>query len=304
MGAQAEQARGFAARTGIVKDARPSLTAAWVAAARTFGTLLPAELQLAHDPYGAAFANTHLPERLTGSRLGRALAVRPGLGTWVLYMQIRTRVLDDHVRAFIAAHPRGQLVLLGAGYDCRALRLAELAGVPVFEIDHPATQQRKRRVLDKLGATSPADYVAWDFEQPMSELVGALVAAGFDRSAPSLTIWEGVTMYLSEGAIDASLRAVHAWCAPGSQLAMTYFERTRIEQPSPMMRLVRTVVRAGGEPFVWGWQADELPPYLAARGFTVRENRSLDDAARDHWPPEVAAVVQARGSRYCLAEPT
>lgn len=287
-----------------MKDARPSLTAAWVAAARTFGMLLPEELELARDPYGAAFAKIRLPARLAGSRIGHALALRPGLGTWVLYMQIRTRVLDDHVRAFIAAHPRGQIVLLGAGYDCRAIRLDELAGVPVFEIDHPATQQRKQRVLGRLSVTSPAHYVAWDFEKPMSELVGAMVEAGFDRSAPSLTIWEGVTMYLSEGAIDASLRAVHAWCAPGSQLAMTYFERTRIEKPSPMMKLVRAVVRAGGEPFVWGWQAEELSPYLAARGFVVRENRSLDDAARDHWPPEVAAIVQARGSRYCLAEPS
>lgn len=287
-----------------MKAARPSLTAAWVAAARTFGTLLPEELQLARDPYGAAFAKTRLPERLAGSRLGRALALRPGLGTWVLYMQIRTRVLDDHVRAFVAAHPDGQLVLLGAGYDCRALRLDELASMPVFEIDHPATQRRKQRVLGKLGVTAPVHYVAWEFEhQPMTELGAALAAAGFAPDRPSLTIWEGVTMYLSEGAIDASLRAVHAWSAPGSQLAMTYFERTRIDQPSPMMRLVRTAVRAGGEPFVWGWQAEELPPYLAARGFVVKENRSLDDAAHDHWPPDVADLIHARGSRYCLAEP-
>lgn len=288
-----------------MKEARPSLTAEWVAAARSFGALLPAELQLAHDPYGAAFAKTRLPERLAGSRVGHALARCPGPGTWVLYMQIRTRVLDDHVRAFIAAHPRGQLVLLGAGYDCRALRLAELAGVPVFEIDHPATQRRKQRVLGRLAVTSPAHYVAWDFEtEPMTELGAALVAAGFDRGAPSLTIWEGVTMYLSEPAIDASLRAVRSWCAPGSQLAMTYFERTRIDQPSPMMRLVRSVVRAGGEPFVWGWQAEDLPPYLAVRGFSVREDRSLDEAAYAHWPADVAARVHARSSRYCLAEPT
>ncbi len=283
-----------------MNDARPSLTAAWVAAARTFGALLPAELQLARDPYGAAFAKTHLPDRLAGTRLGQALALRPGLGTWILYMQIRTRVLDDHVRSFLAAHPDGQLVLLGAGYDCRAIRLPELAGVPVFEIDHPATQARKQRVLAQLGVASPAHYIAWNFEQPMSELAGALT--GFDRARPALTIWEGVTMYLTEPAIDASLRAIRSWCAPGSQLAMTYFERTRIERPSPMMRLVRTVVRASGEPFVWGWQAEEVPPYLAARGFRVRENRSLDDAAHDHWPPDVAAVVQARGSRYALAE--
>jgi len=285
-----------------MKQARPSVTAAWVAAARTFGELLPAELHIAEDPYGAAFANVHVP-RIAKSRLGRRLALAPGLGTWIMYMQVRTRVLDDIVRAFIAKQHAGQLVLLGAGYDCRALRLRALADVPVFEVDHPATQARKQRVLAKLGAASPAHYVTWDFEaRPLAELPGALALAGLDRTRPVLTIWEGVTMYLTQGAIDASLRAIHDWSAPQSQLAMTYFERTRIESPSPMMRLVRGAVRGIGEPFIWGWNRDEVEPYLAARGFAVRDNRSLDDAAYDFLPSRVAALVQGRNSCYALAE--
>ena len=73
---------------------------------------------------------------------------------------------------------------------------------------------------------------------------------------------------------------------------MTYFERTRIDSPSPMMRLVRASVRGIGEPFIWGWNRDEVAPYLATRGFHVRENRSLDDAAHDFLPSRVAALVQ------------
>ena len=196
-------------------------------------------------------------------------------------MQVRTRVLDDAVRAFVAGGG-AQVVLLGAGYDCRALRLPELAHVPVFEVDHPTTQRHKREVLDKLGATSPAHYLTWDFEtRPMAELPDALVAAGLDRALPTITVWEGVTMYLTEGAIDASLRAIRAWSGPGSQLAMTYFERTRIAHPSPILKLMRATVKSVGEPFIWGWQAEEVAPYLAPRGWRVIENRSLDDAAFD-----------------------
>jgi O-methyltransferase involved in polyketide biosynthesis len=54
-------------------------------------------------------------------------------------MQVRTRLLDDAVRNFIDAGGR-QLVLLGAGFDCRALRMPELDCAQVFEVDHPATQ--------------------------------------------------------------------------------------------------------------------------------------------------------------------
>jgi len=283
-------------------DERPSVTAAWVAAMRTCGALLPPQYQLADDPYGAALAGSDRAVRLADSRLGRALALRPGFGTFVAYMQVRTRVLDDFARA-IAKKPGAQVVVLGAGYDCRALRLPELAHVPVFEVDHPATQRRKQRVLARLGASSPAHYVTWNFEErPLAELPDELARAGLDRSAPTLTIWEGVTMYLTEGAIDASLRAIRAWSGPGSQLAMTYFERTRIAHPSPLLRLMRATVKRVGEPFIWGWQADELAPYLAPRGWRVIENRSLDDAAYELWPQDLAKIVNARGSRYALAE--
>ena len=77
-----------------------------------------------------------------------------------------------------------QVVLLGAGYDTRALRLPELADATVLEVDHPATQGRKRSVLAKLGADSPARYVTWDFEtRAMEDLPDVLEEAGLDRGA-------------------------------------------------------------------------------------------------------------------------
>lgn len=93
-----------------MQDERPSVTAAWVAAMRTCGSLLPPQYQLADDPYGAALAGTRMLGRLADTRLGRALALRPGFGTFVAYMQVRTRVLDDFARA-IAKKPMHFLAL-------------------------------------------------------------------------------------------------------------------------------------------------------------------------------------------------
>jgi methyltransferase (TIGR00027 family) len=136
-------------------------------------------------------------------------------------------VLDDAVRGFARAGGC-QVVILGAGYDCRALRLAELDGAAVFEVDHPATQRHKHDVLARIGARSPSRYISWDFEKrPMAELPAALAAVGHDPSRPTMILWEGVTMYLTEPAIDASVRAVARYSAPGSKLAMTYFNRAR-----------------------------------------------------------------------------
>jgi len=285
-----------------MRDDSPSRTAAFVAAARQLGQLLPDSVRLVDDPYGAAFASPAVGRWLGGKRDQlRPLAAMPGLAQWILYMQVRTRVIDDALRAFVAGGGT-QLVVLGAGFDCRALRMPEIAGVRVLEVDHPATQARKRSVLDQIDARSPAEYVTWDFEQrAMEDLPDVLAEAGLDLGAPTFTIWEGVTMYLTEPAIDMSLRAIRAWSAPDSQLAMTYFARSRIDTPSLVTRAMKAVVATFGEPWKFGWVPDELPAYLEARQLRLVRDLSITDAARELLPAELAAQVGHSDRRFALA---
>ena len=62
----------------------------------------------------------------------------------------RTRFVDDQVLDAISAGIP-QIVVLGAGYDDRALRFTT-PGVRFFEVDHPATQTDKERRLGRLGS--------------------------------------------------------------------------------------------------------------------------------------------------------
>ena len=271
---------------------RPSWTAAWVATARGLGVLLPERVRLAEDRYGTAFASPRLQRTIDRVRLRgpSSVATMPGVGEWVLYMQVRTRVLDDAVRAF-AARGGEQVVILGAGYDCRALRLADLAAphATVYEIDHPATQRHKQDVLARIGASSPARFIAWDFERRRTDdLPAALAAAGHDPGRPTITLWEGVTMYLTEPAVDASVRAMASYSAPGSDLAMTYFHRRGIARPSLATRAVAALVARVGEPWRFGWDPSELPAWMAARAFRVERDVALADAAAALLPPELA----------------
>lgn len=80
------------------------------------------------------------------------------------YIALRTAAIDAAVRdAFTAGATL--LVILGAGYDGRAWRMPELKGKRVFEIDHPATQGRKRAHLSELpAAVGDVSFVSIDFE--------------------------------------------------------------------------------------------------------------------------------------------
>lgn len=298
-----------------MRDDTPSRTAAWVAAARHFGRLLPEDIRLADDPYGAVFTSARLAglieaaiENTDGGTLGNALrrirhplTMIPGLREWILYMQVRTRVIDDALRAFVMQGGH-QLVVLGAGYDCRALRMPELDDCRVFEVDHPATQDHKRAVLERHGIESPSTYVTWNFEErPVEDLPEYLTELGHDATAPTFTIWEGVTMYLSEPAIDASLRAIAEWSGPTGELAMTYFAKDRLAKPSLATRVMRAAVSTIGEPWRWGWSPAELPAYLAERGLELADDIALSDAAKEYLPPELAGAVPDPDRRVALS---
>jgi methyltransferase (TIGR00027 family) len=259
-----------------------------------------------HDPYGARVAGGSVARLVALSR--RRPRLRPLLRVAALpmlpsiaYMQVRTRVIDDVVRRF-CAFGGGQLVILGAGYDARAARLMEtLATTRVFEIDHPATQKVKR---DKFGDSRGVVYVAWNFESdPMAALPTRLEDAGLDRARPTLTIWEGVTMYLTEPAIESTVAAVRAWSAPGSQLCFSYFERNSLEQPHPFTRVVAAAVRVWGEPFRFGWDPATLPGWLAAHGFRLAIDEDLLAAGRRLLPARYAGLMRVGGRHVAVAEP-
>ena len=67
---------------------------------------------------------------------------------------LRVAKVDAELGAAIEGGCR-QLVLLGAGLDTRAYRMPSLAGIPVYEVDHPATQAYKRRKASR-SRRSPA----------------------------------------------------------------------------------------------------------------------------------------------------
>jgi methyltransferase (TIGR00027 family) len=274
---------------------RPSRTAEYIAAMRGLGPLLPARAQLVDDPWGARWTGTEGLRRAAARapRLTGFLS-RP-VWKWLLYMQVRTHALDEAVRSFAQGGGR-QLVLFGAGLDARALRLESL-GLKVFEVDHPATQARKRAVTG--GA---ATFVAWDFENdPLRLLPERLQSVGYARDARGCVLWEGVTMYLSVAAIEDSVAMLRALLPPGSTLAFTYFGRERLDHPSLRMRLMQRLVTRHGEPWRFGWDPAELPSWLAQRGFRLESDHDAGALARAYLPAELARRVAEDHRRIGVA---
>ncbi|GLY34308.1 S-adenosyl-L-methionine-dependent methyltransferase [Amycolatopsis sp. NBRC 101858] len=255
-------------------ESRASFTAETMALQRAFESHRPRGRRRFDDPYATAFLRPSLRVLAEAARLPGVRHLATGLYDAVAGPGprasgiARTKVIDD---ALTEAMTGGtQCVLLGAGYDARAHRLPALAGRAVFEVDHPATQARKRAVLGE----GPR-YVPVDFER--DDLPACLLESGFDQGKPSVFLWEGVTNYLTAGAVDATLAAVHGL---GGDLVFTYVDVRALHEPSPFpeaRRWVRAVARSG-EPWTFGLLPAETRAFLAERGFDLRKDVSTHEA--------------------------
>jgi methyltransferase (TIGR00027 family) len=207
---------------------------------------------------------------------------------------VRTRYIDDRVAEALAVG-LDQLVILGAGFDARAHRLAGLERVRVFEVDHPSTQAMKRAVV----GTPPGQvrYVAADLAR--EPLARVLEAAGVAGDARTLVLWEGVTNYLDAASVDATLRTL---AALASSIVFTYVERALIDASAAFAGGPESLayVRGLGEPFTFGLDPAEVPAYLRARGLDLVEDLDLETVAARYYSgarPPVSAfyrVVTAR----------
>ena len=284
-----------------MKKGFPSKTAAFVAMWRALGDTLPPEVRLCRDPLGWRFAPPAVarlrPFVQRFPRLASRVLLASPLRRLLLWLQLRTRAIDDLAVAFAREGGR-QIVLLGAGYDSRSVRLVpHLSGTSFFEIDHPATQAHKREVLASNGIDSGAQFVAWDFERDsLAQLPSALMSRGFDPTRPSLTIWEGVIPYLTERAVSATLAAVHAYGTPGSRVVLNYIERRRIEGRN----FVRFMASRVGEPLRVGWEPAALPDWLEARGFQWLSDHSDNELAQQLFQAPWRHRFEGAGGRIAL----
>ncbi len=185
----------------------------------------------------------------------------------------RTRLIDDALGDALRAGVE-QVVLLGAGFDCRAYRIPGVQRTRVFEVDHPATLAVKREHLRQMLGALPAHVVFVGIDFNRQTLAQAMEAAGFTPRAHTFFIWEGVTNYLAEAAVDATLRYVQAHAMPGSRILFTYIHRGVLDGSvsfAGTQNVVALLARSS-EPWTFGLDPRELPAYLHDHGLELLED--------------------------------
>lgn len=213
----------------------------------------------------------------------------------------RKRWIEIRVREALA---RGipQVVVLGAGFDTLAARLApEFPQVLFLELDHPATQAVKRKMPD----TPPnLQFLPVDLTRqslPMD------ACPDFSKSRPSIIVAEGLTMYLSAERVAAMLENAADLAGPHGQVIFTFMEQAadgsigfRGEHPR-----VAWWLKTRREPFLWGISREAMPAFLDANGLgagLIFDDHDL--RAEILAPRELGETPLARGECLCILRPS
>lgn len=225
------------------------------------------ENAICDDPYARILSGED------GEVLARAYdEVNPHLELWV---GLRTAAIDSEIRAAIVSGVT-QIVILGAGLDSRAARLAH-EGVRFFEVDTPVTQAEKRRRLSTLEGypESSITFVTCNFEE--DDFVERLTHSGFHVNEPALFVWEGVSYYLTEASVRETLRRVAEETHPQSAIVFDYAGKAFVHgtRGDSQDLASREYVEKLGEPFRFG--TNDILPLLYEEGFRYMRKASFDE---------------------------
>jgi methyltransferase (TIGR00027 family) len=260
-------------------------TAFSAAALRAAHTLAGAEPRIFVDELALA---------LTGMTEEEALAlgarVPPGSASTCV---VRSRYTEDRLAA--ARARLAQYVVLGAGLDSYALRMADTLGeLAVFEVDDPPFLAWKRGRIAALGLAPPPQlrFAPCDFER--ASIPDALAAAGFDATKPAFISWLGVTQYLTTDAIRGTLGWAGSLPA-GSEIVLTFLE-SNAQAKSLAASMAQTGVAVLSD-----FTPEQMTGMLQAAGFSRIEHVGPAEANARYFAgrtdgliaPEIQRLVSA-----------
>jgi methyltransferase (TIGR00027 family) len=277
---------------------KPSLSAAGVAGFRAIEAQKPESERIFFDPYAHVFVPGGIAWPLSKWMIESGLYERmaPGAAAFIL---LRERTIDDFLKEKLSEGLE-QVVIRGAGYDPRAYRTPGVKKTRLFEVDHPATQNRKLELLKKVIAPIPGfvTFVPVDFNS--QEFGERLQNMGYDEHARTAFIWQGVTYFLTREGVDRTLAFIVGHSAPGSSVIFDYMysEIFRDESRSDIKAL-RRAARISGEAYLFGIERGQIDQFLHQRGFQDVQNFTLEDLKQKYFTGKNALRVVPTG--YAVA---
>lgn len=258
-----------------MKKNKSSSTAEGIALLRAIEAQRPEDERICYDPIARSLVNG-ISFTLSKLVVNSGIYERIGRGA-MAFVTARERYIDDFL---IVSLSEGfdQVVILGAGFDTRAYRIAGIEKTQVFEIDHPDTQAVKLKRLKKVINPLPdhVTFIPVDFNtQTLKE---RLFNSGYNEQGKTLFIWQGVTVYLTPEGVDSTLAFIANHSGLDSAVIFDYFyTETLRDTQRNFVKTMRRTSRVTGEEYIFGIDQGQVETFLIQRGFHDIRNKTPED---------------------------
>ena len=218
------------------------------------------------------------------------------------YVIARTKYIDA-VFAKALAEQFDQILIFGAGFDTRALRLqGKTQNTQIFELDVPVTQQAKIGQYQKQHLVVPSNvtFVAIDFDKESLPL--KLDEAGFRMQQRSLFVLEGLLMYLQPESVHATFQTIREYAGTGSWVVFDYVHASVLRNEGVHYgesEIVKTVSSAD-EQWHFGIERGEIEQFLTAYDLKLINHKDAKGLEKAYFSNTDGRVIGSVNSTHCL----
>lgn len=273
-----------------------SRTAQYMALFRAVETAQPKSKRLFTDPYAINFLDNKL-QRVTkistlpfiGQFIPK-LIHKKGIGA-ISSGIARTKYIDDLLESSINKGSR-QVIILGAGFDTRSIRLGFLKNISVIEIDHPDTSKYKLNVLQKLLGHLPQNVTFQQADFNKQSLNEIALQAKIDFSISTTVIWEGVTNYLTQEAVDNTF-AFTTLFKSSFTIIFSYVDKDVLDNPHHFKGTEKLFanLEENEEQWTFGFDPREVGGYLKQYDLKLIEDLNATEY-RNRYIPKRTGILE------------
>ena len=196
-----------------------------------------------------------------------------------------------------------QILILGAGYDTRALRFQDKAqNTRIFELDELHTQQAKIEQLKKCNLRIPSNlvFIAIDFEK--ESLSQKLDMAKFQKEQRTLYILEGLLMYLEPESVKKTFQLITEYGSTRNRVVFDYIQASVLRHENTLYgeaELVKSVHKAG-EPWQFGIEPCEIDSFAVAHGFEVNDHKCAEELEVIYFQDDDGRMAGRINGTHCI----
>jgi len=213
----------------------------------------------------------------------------------------RKRYIDEKVLEALSAGINA-IVILGAGLDTRAYRLALLAGILVFEVDLPENIEYKRAKLQQLYGRVPTYVTLVPVDFDGQELESALASQGYTTEQRSFFVWEAVTQYLTERGVRKTFSFL-AKAKAGSRMVFTYIRQDFIDGTAIHgLEALYQGFRVKEQFWHFGLVPEQVPAFLQEYSWKELEQAGSQEYTTRYVKPSGRAIPVTEIERAVYAE--